>query len=78
MPYLEAQRSTHTFEFQSDYARRLRAEARGDALLEVLGARGWDVPDEIRRRITDCTDPERLNSWLLRAVDAASLNEVFD
>jgi hypothetical protein len=80
--YLEAQMSTHTFEFQSDYARRLRAEARAEArsnaLLEVLRARGWDVPDEIQHRITECTDPEQLNGWLSRAVNAASLDEVFD
>jgi hypothetical protein len=100
--YLEAQMSTHTFEFQSDYARRLRAEARAEALAEaraealaearaeariegeakalfdVLAARGWDVPDEVRRRITTCRDPEQLNRWLLRAVNAASLDDIFE
>lgn len=84
--YLEALMSTHTFEYQSDYARRLRAEgeakgeARGEAtlLIEVLDARGWHVPDDVRDRIVECTDSTQLKRWARSAVTAASLDEVFD
>ncbi|BCJ38763.1 hypothetical protein Athai_62660 [Actinocatenispora thailandica] len=88
--YLEAKMSTHTFEFQSDYARRLRAEGRTEgrtegraegeaaALLMLFDARGWVVSDEIRRRLDGCTDVDQLDRWLRRAANAASLDEVFD
>ncbi|BCJ38156.1 hypothetical protein Athai_56590 [Actinocatenispora thailandica] len=78
--------STHTFEYQSEYARRLRAEgeaqgeARGEAkaLLLILGAREWQVTGDLRRRVDGCTDSDQLNRWLVRAANATSLDEVFD
>ncbi|GIL30394.1 hypothetical protein [Actinocatenispora comari] len=92
--YLEELMSTHTFEYQSEYARRLLAEgeargeakgeakgkARGEAtlLIEVLDARGWHVPDDIRARIVECTDSTQLKRWARSAVTATSLDEVFD
>jgi hypothetical protein len=88
--HLEELMSTHTFEYQSEYARRLlaegeakgeaRGEARGEAtlLIEVLDARGWDVPDGIRGRIVECTDSTQLKRWARSAVTATSLDEVFD
>jgi HEPN domain-containing protein len=46
------------------------------ALLLVLRSRGLEIPKEVERRITECTDPVVLASWLSRAatiVEAAEL-----
>jgi hypothetical protein len=37
------------------------------AVLTVLEARGFSVPEELRRRIAECTDPATLDHWLQRA-----------
>jgi hypothetical protein len=96
--YLEDLMSTQTFEFQSDYARRLRAEgeargeakgeargeARGEAkgearlVLAVLDARGIDVPDDVRDRVTASTDPDQLEAWGRRAAVIHTIGELFD
>ncbi|MFI8349111.1 hypothetical protein [Streptomyces sp. NPDC085596] len=36
-------------------------------MLRVLEVRGIVVPDDIRERITACTDPARVSDWLDRA-----------
>lgn len=81
---------TKTFEFQSRYANRLRAEARAEALAEgevkgearmllrVLEARGIDVPEDVRARIAECADPDQLETWADRAVTATSIHDLFD
>lgn len=73
-----------THEFQT-YSEKLKAdglaegEARGEArsLLLVLRGRGFDVTDEVNERVMACTDTALLESWLLRAGTASSLDEVF-
>jgi hypothetical protein len=79
-----------TFEFQSRYARRLRAEGRaqgraegraeGEArlLLKMLEARGIDVPNHIRTRISECTDLDQLDRWADRVLSATSVHDLFD
>ncbi|MFI6419413.1 hypothetical protein ACIBG6_18725 [Streptomyces sp. NPDC050842] len=47
------------------------------AILLVLEQRGLDVPDDVRDRVTSCTDPETPRGWLARAVTAASAEEIF-
>lgn len=54
-----------------------RAQGRAEDTLVVLEARGIDVPDEIRERITACDDPELLRRWLTRAATAPSAEEIF-
>jgi hypothetical protein len=54
-----------------------RAQGRAEDILLVLGARGLDVPDEIRERITTCDDPDLLRRWLTRAVTAPSAEAIF-
>jgi hypothetical protein len=56
------------------------AQARGEAtaLLEVLSARGVDVPEDARAQITGCTDLEQLRQWIRRAVTANQVDELFD
>ena len=53
-------------------------EARGEAkaLLVVLRSRGFDIPKEIEHRITECTDPVLLVSWLSRAATIADVSEL--
>ena len=54
-----------------------RAQGRAEDILVVLEARGIDVPDEIRERITACDDPGLLHRWLTRAVTAPSAEAIF-
>lgn len=79
--YLEAMMSTGTWEWQSDYARGLVAEGRTEgearALLAVLDARGVEVPEEARERITTCTDLDQLDGWVRRAATATSVEDLF-
>jgi hypothetical protein len=68
------------YEYQSDFARRYvaqgKAEGQAHAILAVLAARGLEVPEPVRARITACTEPARLDSWLARAVTAAAAADV--
>ena len=74
------------YEYQSDFARKYvaeghaqgRAEEAARALLTVLGARGFVVPDSVRERILAQRDPERLERWLARAAVAASITAALD
>ncbi|MDQ0774709.1 hypothetical protein QF026_003175 [Streptomyces aurantiacus] len=58
-----------------------RAEARVQTAAEdiqlVLDARGLDVPDEVRERVTACDDPDLMRRWLARAATVASAEEIF-
>jgi len=48
-----------------------------DAVLRVLEARGFVVPDELRSQVGSCQDASTLERWLSRAAVASSLDEVF-
>jgi hypothetical protein len=56
-----------------------KGEAKGEAnmLLRVLAARGLAVTDDLRQRITSCTDTTQLETWFDRAITATALTEVF-
>ncbi|MER6015121.1 hypothetical protein [Streptomyces bluensis] len=54
-----------------------RLQGRIEDILVVLEARGFDVPDEIRDRVTSCDDPDLLRRWLTRAAVAPSVEEIF-
>jgi hypothetical protein len=43
----------------------------------VLEARGVEVPDDVRARITRCADLDQLDGWLRRAVTADSAQDLF-
>ena len=66
--------------FRSETSQRLRAEGRAEGraqdILLLLDKRGIPVPDEARRRIGECRDPEILETWFLRAVTAVSAEAV--
>lgn len=79
--HLEELMTTGTYEYPlSDFARRHygqgKAEGEAHALLEVLAARGIDVPDNVRSRITGCTDLDQLRDWLRRAATADTIADV--
>lgn len=73
--------STGTYKFQSEWAlrniNRGKAEGRVEDVLTVLATRGVDIPDEVRSRITSCTDLDQLDTWLRRAVNAESVGDLF-
>lgn len=83
---LEGQMTIANYEYRSDFARGYYEDgvndglARGEveALLTVLGARGFDVSDDVRARIDACTDSEQLNAWIRRAVTIDKVEELFD
>ncbi|MEU4234629.1 hypothetical protein AB0F17_61020 [Nonomuraea sp. NPDC026600] len=55
-----------------------KAEEAARSVLLVLAARGFDVPDDIRVRITTCADLAQLETWLARAATAQTLQGLFD
>jgi hypothetical protein len=75
---LEAIVETRNREYKSDFARGYEARGEAKAVLAVLATRGIAVPEEARVRISECTDLELLESWVPRAVTAASVDELFD
>ena len=85
---LEAIMETRTprREYKSEFARRYygqgkaegKAEGEAHAVLAVLAARGFDVSEEVRARIGECTDLVQLESWVSRAVTVDSVEELFD
>ncbi|MDT5029501.1 MAG: hypothetical protein QOE61_5927 [Micromonosporaceae bacterium] len=84
--YLEALMTAGTYEYQSDFVRRYvfqgraegRAEGEATAVLGFLDARGIDVPDDARARITECSDLDQLDTWIRRAATAESIEDLFD
>jgi predicted transposase YdaD len=54
-----------------------RREGEADAILLVLQARGLDVSDVERERISGCTDLKQLKRWIIRAATAAKTGDLF-
>ncbi|MGW3419014.1 hypothetical protein [Streptomyces phaeochromogenes] len=67
--------------FRSETFQRLRAESRAkgraEDILLILDERGIEVPDDVRARITDCTDLETLRTWLRRSVTTTTAGDLF-
>jgi hypothetical protein len=84
--HLEKLMTTRTYEYLSDFSRRLvdqgraEGEAKGEAkaLLAILNARGIAVPDDVHTRITTCTDLDQLDTWISRAVTATTIHDILD
>lgn len=78
---LEAFMTTGTFQYKSQFARQYisqgRAEGEAEAVLAVLDARGIDVPDDMKSRITTCTDLKQLTTWVRRAAVAEKVDDLF-
>ncbi len=85
----EALMTTQSFKFQSAYANRLRAEGRVEgrvegqaegeakAVLRMLDARGIAVPEDVRERIIKCSDLDQLDTWVIRAATANTIENLF-
>lgn len=54
-----------------------RVEEAANLVLAVLAARDVKVTDEVRARITGCTDLERLETWAKRAATADTTRDLF-
>ncbi|WP_371612225.1 hypothetical protein [Streptomyces clavifer] len=54
-----------------------RAQGRAESVLLILGARGIDVSDATRDKVTACYDPELLRRWLVRAAFVTGSEEIF-
>ncbi|PRX96208.1 hypothetical protein [Allonocardiopsis opalescens] len=67
----------YTSEFIQGYVKKgeLKGEAR--ALLTILDARGFMIPDEMRACIESCRDEELLDAWLHRVATVESVEELF-
>jgi hypothetical protein len=67
--------------FRSETSQQLRAEGRVEGrvedLLLVIRTREIDLSDDLRARITGCTDLELLREWFGRALTAARAEDIF-
>jgi hypothetical protein len=52
------------------------ASTEARAILVVLEDRGVAVPDAVRHRILECTDPAQLSTWLHRVSTATTIDDV--
>jgi hypothetical protein len=91
---LEQAMTTTSHKYISDYARHYysEGEAQGKAegraegkvegsaamLLDILDARGIEVPDAVRSDIAGCTDLDRLKVWARRASTARKVQDLDD
>lgn len=55
---------------------RGKAEGKAEDVLSVLDTRGIAIPDQVRADILACTSPATLDTYLRRAVTAATAAEV--
>lgn len=70
----------HRTLFEEKYLEgRAEGEAKGEAkgILRVLEVRGLGISDDVRQRITTCTDLDRLNDWLDRAGTVGRAEDLF-
>jgi hypothetical protein len=82
---MEALMETKNREYKSEFARRYfsegeaRGEARGEAkaVLAFLSARGIEVSERDRVRISECTDLAQLEEWVRLAATARSVADLF-
>lgn len=54
-----------------------RVKEKAERLLHLMERRGLSLTEETRQRVTACTDAPLLDLWFDRAIDAATLDEVF-
>ncbi len=81
---LERLMATTEHKYLSDFARKYydegeakgRIEGKAEALLQILAARGLEIPDDARARVLGCLDLAQLDAWLARALTATSVAEV--
>lgn len=47
------------------------------SILALLKSRDLEISSEVRDRITRCTDPDLLETWVCRAATVSSADEIF-
>jgi hypothetical protein len=62
--------------WHSQLFRDLEAKGRAEAVLAVLKARHIDISDDLRDQIRATNDADQLDAWLLRAINATTLEDV--
>ncbi|GGV69376.1 hypothetical protein [Streptomyces griseoloalbus] len=70
----------HKTYFEQKYLEgKAEGEAKGEAkgILRVLEVRGLPLSDDVRQRITTCTDLDRLNDWLDRSGTVQRAEDLF-
>jgi hypothetical protein len=75
---LETLMMADTYEYSSTWADSLRAEGEADMLLRILGAKGIDIPDGARERISRCRDVGQLAAWAEKSAAITHIDELFD
>lgn len=63
--------------FLAQAAAEGKAEGKASSVLRVLKNRGIEVSEEERKRILECTDTARLDTWLDRSLTVQTAAEVF-
>ncbi len=70
------------YEFQGPFALKHIAQGKREQavrdVLEVLEARGLEIPEAVRQRVASCEDIAELGQWHRRAVVVKSANELFE
>ena len=72
--------------FKNPVAVKLREEGRVEeriaeriaGILRTLDRRHIEVPDSVRQRVRNCTDPDLLQVWVDRAYDVTDAADLFD
>ncbi|MCB9441612.1 MAG: hypothetical protein H6523_15355 [Mycolicibacterium sp.] len=77
LTHLEHLMTATDWQYKGEFARTYFDQGKAEALLAVLTARGITVPDDERDRVRRCTDPNLLDTWLVKAATATTLTEVF-
>lgn len=64
--------------FKQEVYRQGMSQGKADDVLDVLAAKGIPVSDVARNRIRSCADLDTLHRWLIRAVSATTVDEIFN
>ncbi len=56
----------------------VRVEERVAGILRILDRRHIEVPESVRERVSNCTDPDLLQLWWDRAIVATDAAQMFD
>lgn len=84
--YLEEQMTVTDHGYKSEFVNRIldegrtegRTEGLAESVLLVLDGRGVTVSDDVRARVTACTDSDELAGWLRRAGVVERVDQLFD
>ncbi|GAA1764411.1 hypothetical protein [Streptomonospora arabica] len=70
-------RTAYATAFVEGYLEGYR-EGKAECVVSALRHRGLHVSDEVAERISTCTDPDQLDTWMKRALSADTAEDIFD